>query len=381
MVYDAVVIGAGPAGSSTAYHLASRGYHVLLLDKKRFPRNKVCGDALTPRAVTAILNMGLSKIGDGRPRISGVRFVEHRSNSDHVSPFVDEQPHYGLVITRHELDQLLCKQAIAAGTEFWSSATVLAIDATADPSFATIHIRMGDDALSVRARFAVIAEGSVGTLARTLRRRPLQAADVGFAIRQYFHIDSPIAPLFEFHFPATLGERSVAGYGWVFPVSDSLLNIGAGCVRGRASGGKIPVNEVYAEFIERLRGKGRLAPMSPCSPLSGAAVRLGLAPEEMVDRRTLVVGDAAALVNPFTGEASRMHSKVESWPLVRSKMRCVKDFRKRHSTPTCLVHVFDGMQISAAPYRNCLGSRACTIERDWPRNASPSLRRERFRDA
>lgn len=73
-------------------------------------------------------------------------------------------------------------------------------------------------------------------------------------------------------------------------------------MRGQVSAAKIPVDEVYTEFVERLREKGQFGPMRPCSPLTGAAVRLGLVPEEMVDRRTLVVGDAAALVNPFTGE-------------------------------------------------------------------------------
>src|SRR5215210_596684 len=113
--YDVLVVGAGPAGATAAYWLASRGRRVLVVEKKRFPREKTCGDGLTPRAVRQLHDMGLAERLEGFQRFDGLRSIAHGITLELAWPEHPEFPSFGYVVRRRELDEMVADQAVKAG--------------------------------------------------------------------------------------------------------------------------------------------------------------------------------------------------------------------------------------------------------------------------
>src|ERR1700678_1426560 len=122
---DVIIVGAGPAGSTTAFYLAQAGIDVLLLEKSRFPREKVCGDGLTPRAVKALVGMGIS-VGeeDGWVRNKGLRVIGAGKRMELPWPELTSYPGYGLVRTRLDMDEALARRAQQAGAKLEEGVTV-----------------------------------------------------------------------------------------------------------------------------------------------------------------------------------------------------------------------------------------------------------------
>ena len=112
---DVIVVGAGPAGASTAFHLANAGADVLLLEKASFPRDKICGDGLTPRAVRQLIGMGFDLDAPGWQRNRGLRIVGAGHTLELPWPALGAFPNYGLVRTRMDLDEILARHAEKAG--------------------------------------------------------------------------------------------------------------------------------------------------------------------------------------------------------------------------------------------------------------------------
>src|SRR5258705_10906252 len=110
-----MVVGAGPGGSAAAFHLARHGLAVELLEKAEFPREKVCGDGLTPRAVKQLVNMGVDTGADGWVRNKGLRVIGGGMRLELPWPQLASYPDYGLTRTRMDFDEILAKAAVKAG--------------------------------------------------------------------------------------------------------------------------------------------------------------------------------------------------------------------------------------------------------------------------
>src|SRR5215208_5199574 len=111
--YDVLVIGGGPSGAAAAYWLAQRGRRVIVVEKKRFPREKTCGDGLTPRAVRQLHDMGLAdRLAEGFLRFDGLRSIAHGVTLELAWPDHPEFPNYGYVVRRRELDEMVADQAV-----------------------------------------------------------------------------------------------------------------------------------------------------------------------------------------------------------------------------------------------------------------------------
>mgnify|MGYP003336313594 FL=1 len=115
--YDVLVVGGGPAGAAAGYWLAERGRRVLVVEKKRFPREKTCGDGLTPRAVRQLEDMGLGAALADHRRIDGLRSIGHGVTLELAWPEHPEFPQYGYVVRRRELDAMVSGRAADAGAE------------------------------------------------------------------------------------------------------------------------------------------------------------------------------------------------------------------------------------------------------------------------
>ncbi len=120
--WDVLVIGGGPAGASAGFWLATAGHRVLVVEKKRFPREKTCGDGLTPRAVKQLHDMGLADRLRGHLRYDGLRSIAHGVTLELPWPEHPDFPSYGYVVRRRDLDQMVAEQAVAAGAELWTGA-------------------------------------------------------------------------------------------------------------------------------------------------------------------------------------------------------------------------------------------------------------------
>src|SRR5262245_20869784 len=121
---DVIVVGAGPGGSACAYHLARHGVQVLVLEKSQFPREKVCGDGMTPRSVKQILAMGIDITTPGWVRNRGLRVIGGGTTLELDWPDLSAFPNFGLTRTRMDFDELLANAARDAGADLRTGVNV-----------------------------------------------------------------------------------------------------------------------------------------------------------------------------------------------------------------------------------------------------------------
>ncbi len=161
---DAIVVGAGPGGSSAAFHLARRGRRVLLVDRSRFPRDKSCGDGVTRASVRLLDEMGL---GDALSRFQPIRGVEVRMRNRGSRVFEYPRdiapPSAGVVVPRLVLDELIVRRAVEAGATLWEDARATDL-LWQEGTVAGVKIQRDGGTLSVRAPMVVAADGASSAL-------------------------------------------------------------------------------------------------------------------------------------------------------------------------------------------------------------------------
>lgn len=298
-MHDVVVIGAGPGGSATASFLAADGLDVLLLDKTDFPRDKTCGDGLTPRALGVLDDLDvLNEVLQKGFRIQEAIVYSPKGTSVTTRvPQRESLPPYMLTIPRLVLDEIIRKQAVNCGVSFRGGIHVTGI--SCDANSVAINGRRRGKSFSAHGRIAVIAIGanvrlllSLGILKSTPR--------MILASRTYYEGMNGLSGLFEFHFDGV----PIPGYGWVFPLSDSSANIGAGVLptgkrRERRRGTSKAALE---QFLKLPRMREMLCGARRAGPIKGFPLRTDFATAPTYGDRVLLVGEAAGLVNPLTGE-------------------------------------------------------------------------------
>jgi len=275
--HDAVVIGAGPAGSAAAHFLRARGLDVLLLDRAEFPRDKTCGDGLTPRAVRALERMGLGDDDIQGFRVNGYEVVapNGRSTTATVSA--------ALVVPRLTLDHLVLQRATRSGARFEPKVTVSHVEALADG--VRVHAERGH---TFDARVAIVATGAATAVLKRSGILPRQPRAM-LAARAYFDVAHTLPPTFQLSFR----RAPMPGYGWVFPVNERLANVGVGFLPRAKS-------TTVAAAMERFTTG--LHDMHQVSALKGYPIRVDFLRAPTFAKNTLLVGEAAGLVNPLTGE-------------------------------------------------------------------------------
>jgi len=319
-VHDVLVVGGGPAGSACAYWLADAGWDVVVIEKKHFPRNKTCGDGLTPRSVRQLTDMGLGDALTGAHRYDGLRACAYGLDIEMPWPDHPSFPSHGYVITRHDLDQLVAERAAKVGAAVWEGAEAVGplLDrATAGtvggrgsvtevlPTCAGARVLDRDTGTTheVRARYVVVADGANSRFGRALGTTRERAYPLGMALRGYFRSPRHDETFIESHLDIRDASGDVVpGYGWIFPLGDGRVNAGVGIlsVEGRWKGAN--TSHLMDAFIEWAPASWGLSPETACGPPTGGKLPMGLSVRPRIGPTVLVVGDAAGVVNPFNGE-------------------------------------------------------------------------------
>lgn len=298
-MHDVIVIGAGPGGSATAHYLARRGLDVLLLDKSDFPRDKTCGDGLTPRALDVLADMGLlDEVARAGSRATGVKiFAPNGLGVSAPIPRKDALPDYVLVVPRYALDDAIRRRAVASGARFQSPVHVVDVQPEAD--HVTVRGERGGRPAAFKGRMAVVAAGAnLKLLSRmgVLRRPP----PLMLAARAYFEGVRGLDEDIYFHFDGV----PLPGYGWAFPLSESSANVGAGFFRVGWVSRNVPdtPRQAFDAFVRSPAMQRRLSSARRAGPVKGFPLRVDFASAPTFAERTVFVGEAAGLVNPLTGE-------------------------------------------------------------------------------
>jgi geranylgeranyl reductase family protein len=327
---DVIVVGAGPSGSTAAYYLAQAGLNVLLVEKSRFPRDKVCGDGLTPRAVKSLIAMGLDVSEEaGWLRNKGLRVIGGGMRLELDWPELSSWPGYGLVRTRASLDEQLARRAEAAGARLLEGTTVtgpaldgngriVGVETTAETEEKSKAWSRSDNServsgttpppgesargVTYRARVVVAADGNSSRLSVAMGLRKRDDRPMGVAVRSYYTSPRHDDDYLESWLDLWDGDRLLPGYGWIFGMGDGTSNVGLGMLNTSDAFGKTDYRELLKRWLRSMPEEWGYVEENRTEPVRGAALPMGFNRTPHYHKGLVLAGDAAGMVNPFNGE-------------------------------------------------------------------------------
>jgi geranylgeranyl reductase family protein len=301
---DVIVVGAGPAGSTTAYYLAQAGLDVLMLEKSTFPREKVCGDGLTPRGVRALVAMGISvSEQDGWVRNKGLRVIGAGKRLELPWPELSSYPGYGLVRPRTDLDQMLARRAQQAGARLLEGITVTGPVLDERTGRITgVEAKAGHGERTYRARVIVAADGNSSRLSVAMGLRKRDDRPLGVAVRTYYTSPRHDDDYLESWLDLWDGDRLLPGYGWIFGMGDGTSNVGLGLLNTSAAFGHTDYHALLHKWLAGMPGEWGFTEENRTQPIRGAALPMGFNRTPHYYHGLLLAGDAGGMVNPFNGE-------------------------------------------------------------------------------
>jgi geranylgeranyl reductase family protein len=308
---DVLVVGAGPGGSATAYHLAQAGLDVLLLEKAAFPREKVCGDGLTPRAVKSLIAMGIDVTAPGWMRNEGLRIVGGGCRLELKWPELATYPDFGLVRTRTDFDEILARTAQKAGARLHEltevtgpvlddSGRIVGVKARRVPE--DPRERHHADEVTYRARLVVAADGVSGRLPLSMGLAKRDDRPMGVAVRRYYKSPRTNDTYLESHLELWQGDTLLPGYGWIFPVGDGTSNVGLGLLNTSEAFQGTNYRALLKSWLAGMPEEWGFTEDNAVGPVQGGALPMGFNRQPHYTRGLMLVGDAGGVVNPFNGE-------------------------------------------------------------------------------
>ena len=309
---DVIVVGAGPAGSSAAYHMATLGLDVILLEKQELGRDKVCGDGLTPSAVRELVSMGMDTTGWQRNR--GLRVIGGGHLLHFPWPEQASFPSYGMARPRALLDRDLAEHAAAAGARLLTGVTVTGPVTSPTGRVTGVEARPtnrvaypGIEAPTTFTAPLVIDAGGVSArLATSVGRERDVNRPMGVAHRTYFRSPRSADTVMESHLELWEGApgRSdlMPGYGWIFPLSDGLVNVGLGSLSSTARPTGLDYRAMFAAWMSNVPEEWGFTPDNQVGRLRGAALPMAFNRKPHYVQGLVLVGDAGGMVSPYNGE-------------------------------------------------------------------------------
>ncbi|MBM7365940.1 geranylgeranyl reductase family protein [Gordonia hydrophobica] len=297
---DLLVVGAGPAGAAAAAHAADRGSDVILLDAAVFPRDKTCGDGLTPRAVAGLQRLGMASLLDDRPRIRGLELNGWGTRRRVDWPGANRFGAYGSAIARTELDDAVRRSAVDRGARMVSGAKAIGAQMVGGRIESVTVTREGRRH-QIRVRDVIVADGVRSGLGRSLGRQWHRDTAFGVAARSYADSDRADSEWMGSHLelrdPA--GDL-LPGYGWVFPLGNGTVNVGVGALATDKRPASMALRPILEHYAAMVGDDWRLT--SPPRAIASALLPMGGAVSGVAGANWMLIGDAAACVNPLNGE-------------------------------------------------------------------------------
>ena len=296
---DVLVVGAGPAGSAAAAWAARAGLDVVIADAAVFPRDKTCGDGLTPRAVHELQLLGLEDWLRAHTVNQGLR--AHGFGQTLLLPWPGGHlPAWGSAVARTELDDHLRTTAIKAGASAVDGHR--AVDVRRDGDRVAAVVFKTDDGLrEIECRHLVVADGVRSPLGKLLGRQWHRDTVYGVAGRSYVASEMSDDPWISSHLELRDQDDTVlSGYGWIFPLGTGEVNIGVGTLATSKRPADIAIKPLMAHYADQRRDEFKLSgelrmPTSALLPMGGAV-------SNVAGPNWALIGDAAACVNPLNGE-------------------------------------------------------------------------------
>jgi len=301
---DVLVIGGGPAGAAAGYWLARAGHRVTIVEKKTFPREKTCGDGLTPRAVKQITDMGLAGSLERFHRYEGLRATAHGKALELQWPSHSVYPQHGYVVRRRELDQMVALNAEAAGAQLLqgheANQPILERGLLRG---AVVTDKETHSTFEMRAQYVIVADGANSRFGRSLGTSRAKQMPYGTAIRTYWESPRHAEPWIESALDVKdRNGNSMPGYGWIFPVGDGTINIGVGLLSTFRDFKSVNTTQLLDAYAHMVADDWGIDPGNPTQRATSGRIPMGGSVGPKVGPTYIVVGDAAGSVNPFNGE-------------------------------------------------------------------------------
>jgi geranylgeranyl reductase family protein len=301
MSRSVLVVGGGPGGAACAYWLARNGVEVHLVEKKRYPREKACGDGLTPRAIKQLLDMGFDFDTHDLHRVDGLRAYAGDLMIEMPWPQHSIYPDWGATMRRADLDGIIANMAEEQGATVEQGTTATPI---VENDRITGVILEGDEGDQVvHPDLVVIADGSNSRFGRSAGASRRKDYPFGLAVRAYYESPKSDDRFIESQLDIRDREgRAMPGYGWVFPLGDGEINVGAGLVSTFRGWKDVNTSRILDAYIAALPDHWHVVDQTPHTKPIGGKLPMSLSVGPKVGRNWVLIGDASGAVNPFNGE-------------------------------------------------------------------------------
>lgn len=298
---EILVVGGGPGGAAASYHLAAGGHEVMVVEKKEFPREKTCGDGLTPRSIHELTLMGFDFAVPEFYKVGGLRAYAGDRMIELEWPDHPTYPNWGGVMRRIDLDQEVIRLAEKQGALLRAGTTARPI--VEDGRLAGVALTSGGETEIIHPRVVVVADGSLSRFGRGLGAARNFAMPYGLAARGYYASPRSDDRFIESHLSLNdAAGATVPGYGWIFPLGDGEVNVGVGVLSTFHRWKEVNTSTLMESLEATAPDSWGLSPATATSNPRGGKLPMAFSVGPKVGPNWVLVGDAAGAINPFNGE-------------------------------------------------------------------------------
>ncbi|MCC7263354.1 MAG: NAD(P)/FAD-dependent oxidoreductase [Candidatus Latescibacteria bacterium] len=308
--YDLIIVGGGPAGATAALYAHRRGIKTLLLDKSRFPRDKVCGDALSGKTVSILHELDLLDQVRQLPGAQIRTVVFGSPDHTHARIPLDRYHHQdqltgkalpmeGVVVRREVFDHFLfaqarqvvarCVEGFAVRELLFSEGRVCGVRGQRDE---------GGEELEFEGRLVLGCDGFNSVVARRTGLYTHDPRHGIVALRCYYEGVTDLKDQIELHFV----DQVLPGYFWIFPMEEGRINVGIGMLHDDLRRRRVDLRQALQQVISQPPFASRFAGARPLEEARGWNLPVGSKHRPNHGPGFLLLGDAAGLIDPFTGE-------------------------------------------------------------------------------